>query len=92
MARSKGSSPIDAKKMPMPIFIGLVLLIIGILIVMWGVISIVSDALNDVSASGLMGGILIVLLGSLIAAIGGALMIGGLMGKLFGGRYKRIVY
>ena len=92
MAQSAGNSPIDAKRMPAAIAVGAILLILGIIVTAWGLYSIVSAAMDGLDGFGLVGGLLITPLGILLSLVGGALIVFGIAGKLFGGRYRRIMY
>jgi len=86
------SGSIDAKRTPVTLLIGLMLLIVGILITAYGMYSIVASLIGEIHAFGLIGGLLITPIGVLLMVIGGLLFLFGSFGVLFGRRYRRTVY
>ena len=87
-----GDSPIDAKRTPVTLLMGFVLLMVGILITAYGMYSIVASLIGEIHAFGLIGGLLITPIGILLIIVGGLLFLFGSFGVLFGKRYRRIAY
>ncbi|MCL2712645.1 MAG: hypothetical protein FWD37_05185 [Methanomassiliicoccaceae archaeon] len=87
-----GNDPMDAKRVPSALMIGVLLMILGSLIIAFGIYSIVLFAIGDASVFGLVGGIVIIPLGMLILFIGGALAFFGSIGRLLDRDNRRILY
>jgi len=83
-------SPIDAKRMPGVLVIGIILVIIGVIIIISGIHSIVMWGLGEPSRFGLVGGIFIIPLGGIIALIGIMAASISVFRRVFGRR--RILY
>ena len=86
------SDSIDAKRSPGPLLIGLMMLIAGVIITIYGVYSVVASLIGEMHAFGLIGGLLITPLGVLLMIIGGLLFLFGSFGVLFGRKNRRILY
>ena len=89
MYRDEGRSPMDPKSFPVPLLIGAVLMIAGIIVLFYGIYSIVAAVIGDIHAFGLIGGLLIIPLGILLMAVGGVLIYAGTFGRIFFWRKSR---
>jgi hypothetical protein len=87
-----GDTPIDAKRFPAAMPIGVILMVIGFIIGAGGILSIVRAAVDEVDLFGIFGGVAIMFVGVIFLAIGGMLMFFGMFGKRRLGRRGRLLY
>jgi len=87
-----GDSPIDAKRMPGTVFIGAVMMIIGMIVFFFAVYSLVMWGLGEYSSFGLIGSILVIMLSAVIIAIGSVFTFFGVFRRIFGRRGRRLLY
>jgi len=89
MPRESEGTPIDAKRLPGVILIGVLLMAAGMIVFFYGMYSIVKSAIAGATAFELMGGLLIMPIGVLLMAVGGMLLFAGTMRKLADRKYRR---
>jgi hypothetical protein len=87
-----GDSPIDAKRMPGTIFIGVIIMVLGMILFFYAVYSLVMWGLEKDSPFGLAGSIIVIILSSGVIAVGSILMFAGTLNRLFGRRNRRLLY
>ena len=83
------SSPIDAKKFPLPVVIGGLLLAIGLIVAFYGIYCLVMSAIGE-HFMGFIGAFITMGIGVIIMAVGGIFLFAGTIRKFSRGR--RILY
>jgi uncharacterized protein YjeT (DUF2065 family) len=89
-----GDSPMDAKRIPALILVGLILVVIGIIVFFYAIYCIVMWGIGDQNMSELPWNIIRIFIGGAIIMAGVLLSSFGLFGKLMGGRrsIRRMLY
>ena len=88
-----GDTPIDAKRFPAAVPVGIILMVLGMLIASYSLYSIIISVVGDeIHAFGLIGGLMIAPVGLLLMAVGGVLLFFGITGKLFSRNKGGLLY